>query len=149
MAVALGLCLLGCSSDQSSDILGSSGRLDRKDHGAEHLLDDPNLTKCELTANDIFGVGGMPFELTCENMAAADHVILSQTYNDAGCLVEQQGEVDFTDTGHAYSYRAVTNGCPHDGGSLTVCSRYLGGCRTANLPRLYNSNADVLNSPPK
>jgi hypothetical protein len=82
-------------------------------------------------------------------MAAADHVILSETYNDAGCLVEQRGEIVFTDTGHSYSYRAATHGCPHDGGTLKVCSRYLGGCRSVNLPRLYNSNADALNSPPK
>jgi hypothetical protein len=149
VVIALGVSLAACSSDQSSNILGSSNGLDRKASGPENVLDSPDVMRCDLVAYDIFGGADMPFELSCENSAAADHVILSQIYNGDGCLVEQSGRVVFTDSGRAYTYRASTHGCPHDGGTLDVCSRFLGGCRSINLPRLLNSNDVALDSPPK
>ena len=135
--LAVGLLCVSCSGDQAGNITAPSDGLGRKVDTPFAYHDQP-ITKCSVTAWDFFGNGGgMPFEISCEDMEDATLQVLTQHYGPGGCLISATGVVGFPGTsGHQYSFTATTGDCEHDGGSLKVCSTVLGGCIEVGLPRL-------------
>jgi hypothetical protein len=137
LLVVLGLCLAACSTDPSQGIAGPADSLERRLNDGPFRPFDRPLLDCSVTALDIFGNGGgMPFELSCEDMGMAELEILREEQNENGCLVKVRGRVTFTDNGHQYGFTASTNNCHHDGGTLVVCSAQLAGCVTVGLPHI-------------
>jgi hypothetical protein len=135
--LAAGLICVSCSGDQAGNITAPSDGLERRVEGPFEFPDQP-ITGCSVTALDFFGDGGgMPFEVSCENMGDAVLQVLTRQYDPGGCLIGATGVVGFPGTsGHQYSFTATTSDCEYDGGSLKVCSTTLGGCTEVGLPRL-------------
>ncbi|MEW5874272.1 MAG: hypothetical protein AB1752_03715 [Candidatus Zixiibacteriota bacterium] len=141
LSVGVALLIAGCSGDPGTPTspVGSLERSVYDDGPTEYM------NECEIQAKDIFGNGGtgMPFEMSCENMGQAQYGVSRRIYDRNGCLIEVQGWMRFTDSGHRYSFSAKTRGCDHDGGKLTVCGQTLGGCREVLLPVALSSPTTV------
>ena len=135
--LAMGLGLTSCSGERAGNITAPSDGLERKTD-RPLVFDDRPIAPCSVTALDFFGNGGgMPFEVSCEDMGDAVLQVLDEQYGAGGCLIGVKGVVGFPNTsGHQYSFTAATKDCQHDGGSLEVCGTMLGGCIEIRLPAL-------------
>jgi len=147
--LGIALVLSSCSGDQAGLITSPSNDLNRRVPLAEVKLP---LESCRVKALDFFGIGSgqsiectcdgcnggrLPFVTSCEDMNDACVQVLSEEYNEGGCVVSVHGMVSFPGTsGHTYNFTATTSDCQHDGGMLEVCSTQLDGCVEVVLPRL-------------
>jgi hypothetical protein len=110
--------------------------------------DDPEVIPCQLSlgapASEVLS-DGIPFKLSCEDMAMATMKIGWTSYNSQGCLTKVNGSVTFSNTGHHYEFEMIINrtgaDCALNGGYIIVMSPLLGDEKMIRLPSVTSRSS--------
>jgi hypothetical protein len=145
IAAAITITMLSCTSQSPSGPGETNQSLERQVGGyypPPYGPDNPEVIPCEVSlgapASEILN-NGIPFRLSCEDMAMATMSIARTVNNSRGCLTRVEGSVTFGDTGHHYVFEMFilrTSDCAQNGGYILISSPLLGDEVWLRLPAI-------------
>lgn len=132
--VSIAAIMISCSSPGPTAPAQSNDSLDR---GVAPTLVPPCDVRLGAAASEILN-NGIPFVVSCEDMAEATMTLTRTAFNRFGCAVWVEGTVKFGDTGHSFDFEMFIKragaACEVDGGFILVNSPQLGYERYLRLP---------------
>jgi hypothetical protein len=148
ITLAATITALSCTSQGPNAPIPGDQSLERQIGGyypPPYNPDNPEVIPCQLSlgapASEVLS-NGIPFKLSCEDMAMATMSIGWTSYNRQGCLTGVNGSVTFSNTGHHYVFEMLIKrtgpDCALNGGYIVVSSPLLGDEKMIRLPSVTN-----------
>jgi len=146
ITLATTIAAVSCTSQGPNAPIPGDQSLERQAGGyypPPYDPEDPEAIPCQLSlgapVSEVL-TNGIPFKLSCEDMAMATMSIGETSYNRQGCLTGVDGSVTFSNTGHHYEFEMLIKrtgpDCALNGGYILVSSPLLGHGRMIRLPSI-------------